>query len=226
MIREVTHPRRFQPVVHAELQVDAFVRREERRRGSDDPDAEPLHFFAEEEFGRYIGASKPTCWLCARWFGEEHPDGTQVRPTHKNLYHNWRPAEVFESDGVEVEEHRRTVLEAMVKALRNETLRCVKNQWAVRNPFDSNNTPTDPLWEAGPTSSLVMMLGDMSVGSVSPASSRESTPEDERREELIRRYKALQHELAQVGHGGEDSGLDGKEIALKKGGRITLQETN
>ena len=212
--------------MHAELLVDAFVRREERRSDAD-ADGEPLPFFGEDEFGRYIGSSKPTCRLCALWFGDSNPDGTQVRPSHGNLYHNWRPADVLESDGLEVDGHRRAMMETMVKVLREETFRCIKSQSAIRNPFDSNNTPTDPLWNAGPTSSVAAMLGDLSIAEgSSAASSRESTPEDERREEAVRQCKASQYVLAQTGATGSGSTSAANGSNGKRAGKAIDLETD
>ncbi|KAK1826641.1 hypothetical protein QBC39DRAFT_363963 [Podospora conica] len=170
-IKSCTHPKVFQPIVHAELLVDDFIRREQRREGSDD---EPIPYFREKEFGRYIGSSKPPCKLCAMYFAE-HPDGVQVRPTHDNVYYKWRAPDVFESDPEWVLTERTAVLEAMVKGLRGAIVRCIKNESAVRNPFDSNNTPSDPIRDV----SVTTMFAGMSVrGESVGGSSRDTTPDD------------------------------------------------
>lgn len=181
-IKECTHPRRFQPIVHAELLVDDYIRREQRRDAFN-PDAEPLEYFREREFGRYIGSSKPTCKNCWLYFSE-HPDGVQVRPSHDNLYYKWRHPDIFESDSQDVIVQRNAVHEAIVKRLRDEIIRCIRTQSAFRNPFDSNNTASNPLRGMDSTASVTAMFSSMSVSRQSTVSSRESSLEDGERRRI------------------------------------------
>jgi hypothetical protein len=175
--------------------VDDVIRREQRRATST-PDTEPLPYFREFEFGAYIGGSKPTCKLCSMYFAA-HPDGVEARPSHDNVYYKWRVPDVFESDPESVLTERTAVLEAMVKGLRGLIVRGIRNQSAVRNPFDSNNTPSYPVADVSVTTMLFrdMSVADESVG----ASSRDTTPEDERFEQM--RRGALQAQAVIEGRG-------------------------
>ena len=180
-IRDITHPRRFAPIVHAEVLVDDHIRRGERAdaaRGD-----EPSPYFREAQFGRYIGSSKPTCRLCALYFAA-HPDDVQVRPSHGNLYHNWRAADVRADDAnvTVADEQRRAALEQVVVGIRNDAVRALRNQSAARNWFDSNNTPSNPLQSTDrgdySTASITAAFDSLSVydDSTSPSYSREATP--------------------------------------------------
>lgn len=211
-IKSHTHPRVFQPIVHAELLVDNFIRREQRGAASA-PDAEHLPYFGEAEFGAYIGGSKPTCKLCAMYFAE-HPDGVQVRPSHDNIYHKWRAPDVFESDPESMLTERTAVLEAMVKGLRGLIVRGIRNQSVVRNRFDSNNTPSYPFGDVSVTTMLFrdMSIADESVGS----SSRDTTPDDQRFEQM--RQGALQAQAVIEGRkpaGGGGRGWKGRVILVE-----------
>jgi hypothetical protein len=190
IIKKKINPRKFAPIIHAEILVDDSIRREERSMHSGE---DPVRYFMESSFGRYIGSSKPTCRLCWLYF-EQHPDQVRVRPSHQNLYYLWRAPDVFVNDGPEVADELKSVLEYMIKAIRVETCRALKDRTAVRNFFDSNNTPTNPLrttdratWPLNAMSDLSSRMSILSTDtSVStdtvrytPSSSRDTTPEVE-----------------------------------------------
>jgi hypothetical protein len=141
-IQEVTHHSHFKPFVHTEVLVDDAIRRARHRAAA--AGQEPIEFFRESEFGRYIGSSKPTCRLCALYFAAQ-PDGVAVRPSHGNLYHNWRVPDVFASDGIQAEQRMNAVLDRMVARLREETWRAIRSKSAPWRAWDSNNTATNPL---------------------------------------------------------------------------------
>ncbi|KAK3379654.1 hypothetical protein B0T24DRAFT_569852 [Lasiosphaeria ovina] len=147
-IKEVTHHLHFRPIVHAEILVDDAIRRAQRiasTNHSEEDEEEPLGFFREAEFGRYIGSSKPTCRLCALYFAAQG-DGPRVRPPHGNVYHNWRAPDVFAGDGGEDEGQRRNaVLEKMVATLRADTWNAIRSKSAPWKAWDSNDTATNPL---------------------------------------------------------------------------------
>jgi hypothetical protein len=140
LIREVTHHTLFKPIVHAEVLVDDSVRRDQRAA---EANHEPLRFFRQAEFGRYIGASKPTCRLCALYF-ECQADGVTVRPSHHNTYYKWRAPDVFVSDGERVKRERDETLRAMLAKIRTAVFQAIRDRSAPWARFDSNDTPTDP----------------------------------------------------------------------------------
>jgi hypothetical protein len=90
-IRQRVSPARFRPIVHAEVNLLASVLRDmaAAEAGGDDP----IRFFAEATFGRYVGSSKPTCLLCSLYFAA-HPLDVRCRDSHGNLYYNWRTPDV------------------------------------------------------------------------------------------------------------------------------------
>jgi hypothetical protein len=142
LIKERAKPTRFQPIVHAEVNLLASVlasQDEAEREGED-----PLRFFNEAEFGCYIGSSKPTCLLCHAYF-LAHPSKVACRESHGNLYVNWRAPDVFEEDGPAAAKERCDILEAMVKEVRSETTRAIRDRSYTRRKHDSWDTPTNPL---------------------------------------------------------------------------------
>lgn len=141
-IAEFSHPSTFKPIVHSEILLDDAIRREKRMTDSEGGE-DLVRFFQEAEFGRFIGASKPTCRLCA-WYFDAQWDGVDVRPSHYGVYTSWRPADVFISDGVKVEEERNEVLEQLVKKVRNDVFKAIEKRSVVKNRFDSNDMATNP----------------------------------------------------------------------------------
>lgn len=139
-IQEVTHHSNFKPIIHAEILVDDFIRRKQREDTSGE---EPVRFFNQAEFGRYIGASKPTCRLCALYFHSQ-VDGVEVRESHSNTYCNWRVPDVFVHDGEKVKKDRDAVLEMMIPKLQNDVFKVILERSVQWNHFDSNNTATNP----------------------------------------------------------------------------------
>jgi hypothetical protein len=163
-IQEVTHHEHFKPIVHAEILVDDAIRRDQRGAEA----GEPLRFFRQAEFGRYIGASKPTCRLCALYF-DCQSDGVTVRPSHHNMYYQWRTPDVFVNDGEGVKKERDTVLEGMIPKLRGAVFQAISDGSATWDRFDSNDSPTNP-----GVSDLTSQMSSMAVGEVTE---REDTPD-------------------------------------------------
>ncbi|KAK3294232.1 uncharacterized protein B0H64DRAFT_182312 [Chaetomium fimeti] len=141
-IRDRVKPNRFQPIVHAEVNLLTSVLASQAAAERDGED--PLRFFHEAEFGAYIGSSKPTCLLCAQYF-KAHPSGVACRASHGNLYFNWRAPDVSVDDGPAADQQRRDILEAMVKEVRNETTRAILERSYTRRKHDSWDTPSNPL---------------------------------------------------------------------------------
>jgi hypothetical protein len=142
-IKEKVHHTNFQPIVHAETALlDSVLH---SRATADSSGDDPIRFFNEAVFGGYIGTSKPTCLLCHLYFAA-HPSGIQCRGTHGNLYRNWRPPSVSLADGAEASLERDMILEEMIKGVRNEAVRAIKERSYVRRVHDSRDTPSDPTW--------------------------------------------------------------------------------
>jgi hypothetical protein len=141
-IKERASPARFRPIVHAEVNLlDSVLRDQEmaEREGDD-----PIRFFHEADFGRYIGSSKPTCLLCHFYFAA-HPSRVRCRETHYNLYTNWRAPDVRKSDGEEAARQLLEIMERLIKDVRRETGRAIQERSYPRRRHDSWDTPTNPL---------------------------------------------------------------------------------
>jgi hypothetical protein len=170
-IRNRVKPGRFQPIIHAEVNLLASVLVSQAEADHDGED--PLRFFNEAEFGCYIGSSKPTCLLCHAYF-LAHPSKVACRESHGNLYVNWRAPDVFEADGPAAAKERCDILEAMVKEVRSETTRAIRDRSYTRRKHDSWDTPTNPLrsttvggslgWGGG-EDELASQLGQVSLDS-------------------------------------------------------------
>jgi hypothetical protein len=145
-IKEFTEPERFKPIVRCEPLMASAIQR--KMRANEAYGLEPLRFFREYDFGRYIGCSKPTCRLCALYFAKL-PGGMRVRPSHPNLYISWRAPDIFVSDGRKVEVQRNAVLGHIIDAIREETFTTIRKQSTTHRPFDSNDTALQPIQESG-----------------------------------------------------------------------------
>ena len=168
-IQEVTHHEHFKPIIHAEILVDDTIRREQRRAGA----GEPLRFFRQAEFDRYIGASKPTCRLCALYF-DSHPDGVTVRPSHHNMYYQWRTPDVFVSDGERAKRERDTVLDRMIPRLRDAVFRAINGATPRWDRFDSNDSPTNP-----GVSDLTSQMSSMAITDVTEGNEEDDSEDEE-----------------------------------------------
>lgn len=166
----------FHPIVHAEVNLlDSVLA--SRARAARDGDG-PLRFFNEPEFGCYVGGSKPTCVLCAQYFAA-HPSGVACRPTHGNLYYNWRAPDVYrgEGDGGAGEDDddggpdrlRKDILERMVKEVRGQAARALTERTLPRGAHDSRDTPSNPLRSVGKTEDLdlVSLMGGVNLDAAS-----------------------------------------------------------
>ncbi|AEO66297.1 93fb0698-3389-4cc5-9ac4-ade1092840d5 [Thermothielavioides terrestris] len=188
-IRQRASPGRFRPIVHAEVNLLASVLRDQAVAEAEGDD--PVRFFDEAAFGRYVGTSKPTCLLC-RFYFAAHPSGVRCRESHGNLYYNWRAPDVAVAEGPDAARQRLDILESMIKDVRAETSRAIRERSYPRRKHDSRDTPTNPLWSTQRGSSvrggnddddLASMMGQVNLDSASTRgwndsmSSRETTPE-------------------------------------------------
>lgn len=120
----------FRPIVHAELLVLQSLEREDLTH--------PSHFYGA---WKYIGSSKPTCRLCSCYF-QEHSGGFRARPTHGNLYLNWKPPDVFQRDGEAAIRARTDMLNRMVDPIRAEALRTLTEKVPLGKQHDSSTGMT------------------------------------------------------------------------------------
>jgi hypothetical protein len=157
-IAQRAHPKKFRPIVHAEVNLlDQILRRQAQ---SDLEEDDGVRFFNEAEFGRYIGTSKPTCMLCHLWFSD-HPSGVRCRETHGNLYYNWRAPNVYDLDDREAIKQRDLILNGMVKKIRQQAFRVIEERSFTRRRHDSRDTATNPLGSTvRDTDSVIPSVGE------------------------------------------------------------------
>ncbi|KAF3765720.1 hypothetical protein M406DRAFT_351125 [Cryphonectria parasitica EP155] len=130
VIQEMVSDETFQPIVHAELLVLQSLEREGL--------VHPSNFF---NAWRYIGSSKPTCRLCHYYFQRQN-GGFHVRPTHGNIYINWKPPDLFKKDGETALKARHDMLNSMVIPIRAEALRTLAEKVPRGKQHDSTTGMT------------------------------------------------------------------------------------
>jgi hypothetical protein len=96
--------RTFRPIVHAEVLIHHYLTKNGITR--------PNRFWRQWQ---YIGASKPTCRLCHYYFSSHSQSHLQVRPSHLNLYPNWRLPEISDEDDAEAREAHRKLLKSIAE---------------------------------------------------------------------------------------------------------------
>lgn len=136
-IQEMTQQETFRPIVHAELLILQSLENEGL--------SHPRNYFNS---WRYIGSSKPTCRLCHYYF-HAHNGGFQVRPTHGNLYINWKPPDVLQRDGEAAIRARAEMLNSMVIPIRAEALRTLTEKVPLGKQHDSSTGMTFPTMGLG-----------------------------------------------------------------------------
>ncbi|KAK8130886.1 hypothetical protein PG984_007324, partial [Apiospora sp. TS-2023a] len=162
---------KFKPIVHSELLLLNWLQNSGGIR--------PERFFND---WMYIGASKPTCRLC-HYYVEEHPSAVKVRPTHGNIYTNWRVPDVLPADGPEAITARDTMVDRMLRRVRDDAFDMVKQKvpssykqqvislpcYHDSNTFSARLTALDTTTVqgssvAGDFDDLASRLGDMGLG--------------------------------------------------------------
>lgn len=123
-IREQCQKKGFKPVVHSEALVADWI--------LNNDDAAGYKFF---NGWKYIGSSKPTCRLCFHYF-TAHPSGICVRPTHGNLYPNWRFPDVYLSQGDDGLRKRQDTLNKMMESIRHDAFEVVDEK---KKPMGKNH---------------------------------------------------------------------------------------
>ncbi|KAK0710693.1 hypothetical protein B0H67DRAFT_263750 [Lasiosphaeris hirsuta] len=100
---------------------------------------------------RYIGTSKPLCRLCHYYFGIVAPS-VGVRPTHNNIYYQWRIPDVYmapDQQGQATRDKRWfDVMNQMKFQVCEEVMRLLEEKDGYKKPHDSNTT-TDRIGTTG-----------------------------------------------------------------------------
>ncbi|KAG6979331.1 hypothetical protein FocnCong_v010411 [Fusarium oxysporum f. sp. conglutinans] len=125
--------RTFRPIVHEEVLIHHYVTKNGITR--------PNRFWRQWQ---YIGASKPTCRLCHYYFSSHSQSQIQVRPSHLNLYPNWRLPEISDEDDAEAREAHRELLKSIAEKVRNDAKRTLQQRTTKSKQHDSNTYSATP----------------------------------------------------------------------------------
>ncbi|KAL9567435.1 hypothetical protein ACKAV7_008385 [Fusarium commune] len=125
--------RTFRPIVHAEVLIHHYLTKNRITR--------PNRFWRQWQ---YIGASKPTCRLCHYYFSSHSQSQIQVRPSHLNLYPNWRLPEISDEDDAEAREAHRKLLKSIAEKVRNDAKRTLQQRTTKSKQHDSNTYSATP----------------------------------------------------------------------------------
>ncbi|KAL9561832.1 hypothetical protein ACKAV7_014094 [Fusarium commune] len=125
--------RTFRPIVHAEVLIHHYLTKNGITR--------PNRFWRQWQ---YIGASKPTCRLCHYYFSSHSQSQIQVRPSHLNLYPNWRLPEISDEDDTEAREAHRKLLKSIAEKVRNDAKRTLRHRTTKSKQHDSNTYSATP----------------------------------------------------------------------------------
>ncbi|KAI1025261.1 hypothetical protein LB504_009987 [Fusarium proliferatum] len=123
--------RRFKPVLHAEVLVHEHLLKSGQTA-------------AECYWNRwnYIGSSKPTCRLCHYYFEALQEDKPGVRPTHGNMYRNWRLPECHNDKSLGITQDE--LLNKLAQRLRTDVIETLKEKKIGRKARDSNTYSSFP----------------------------------------------------------------------------------
>ncbi|KAI1850331.1 hypothetical protein JX266_004189 [Neoarthrinium moseri] len=149
----------FRPVVHSEVLLLDWLKNSGRLA--------PEHFF---NGWMYIGTSKPPCTLCQYYF-EEHQSGVAHRPSHGNLYINWRLPDVLVSQGPAAENDRQVMLDRVLNRIRKDTFDLVKKKVPFTYKEHDSNTFSQPLthgtWTSDQKSTRILNDAALQMGQLS-----------------------------------------------------------
>ncbi|KAK8044988.1 hypothetical protein PG993_005012 [Apiospora rasikravindrae] len=105
------------PIVHSEVLLLDWLNKTEGG-------VDPQRFFNE---WMYIGASKPTCRLCHYYF-ESYDTVVEHRPSHKNIYNNWRVPDPLPSQGSDGVKARNDMMDRVLARIRRDAFALVKQR--------------------------------------------------------------------------------------------------
>ncbi|KAH7196651.1 uncharacterized protein B0J16DRAFT_359346 [Fusarium flagelliforme] len=118
----------FKPYVHAEILILEWVMARSN-----------VIFFQD---WRYIGSSKGACQLCRYYFDATGQHGNiKTRPSHGNLYVNWRFPDIPELEGPFGRTRRQTILNSMMTKIREDAFRILVEKSSKGKRHDSSTHP-------------------------------------------------------------------------------------
>ncbi|KAG4257555.1 hypothetical protein FPRO03_13861 [Fusarium proliferatum] len=131
IIRASQTSRNFRPLLHAEVLVYEHLSKSGQTA-------------VECYWNRwnYIGSSKPTCRLCHYYFEALQEDKPGVRPTHNNLYRNWRLPECDNDESLGIAQDE--LLNKLAQRLRTDVIETLKEKKPGRKARDSNTYSSFP----------------------------------------------------------------------------------
>lgn len=156
-IQEEAWDKTLRPIVHAEVLVlDSLLK---------DGGTTSSKFFGGY---KYIGCSKPTCRLCDYYFSF-HPSRVEVRPTHRNLYPNWRMPDVYDYQGLGAVKEREDLMIKILGRVKEDAFRTLIEKMPETKHHDSNTEPTYPIdgistRGIGESDSLANLFQDLDIG--------------------------------------------------------------
>lgn len=150
------------PMVHSEILLLDWLQ-------NTDDGTQPHRFF---KGWPYIGASKPTCFMCKCYFDIAAP-GVGVRECHNNVYIPWRCPDTYTDNPKDVDDPKKAagllrwydVMHPLKKRVCDEALHILEEKVSYKKKHDSNTTTDRVKVEdqlGGMLSSL--RIGDAEIG--------------------------------------------------------------
>ncbi|KAI1071788.1 hypothetical protein LB507_005462 [Fusarium sp. FIESC RH6] len=127
VLRKSLNPKKFIPILHAEMLVYEYL-------STSGQTATECYW----NQWSYIGSSKPTCRLCYYYFDALQDDKPAVRPSHHNLYRNWRLPEHHDP------KTRDELLNRIAQRIRADVIKTLKEKKLRRKEKDSNTYSSFP----------------------------------------------------------------------------------
>jgi hypothetical protein len=87
---------------------------------------------------RYIGCSKPACYLCYI-FIRKHPGRYAIPSAHQKIYIRWRLPDIYSNESCERSETQEAVLRKMIESVRQDLTEEVESREPPR-PFHADST--------------------------------------------------------------------------------------
>lgn len=92
----------------------------------------------------------------------------QVRPSHRNVYTNWRVPDVTEDQGPQAPRAREKVLNGILERVRKDVFHMLEEREPDRKRFDSNTSSRlpkqEPPADSGLSALLASQFGSLSLG--------------------------------------------------------------
>ncbi|KAK2807859.1 hypothetical protein FQN50_005248 [Emmonsiellopsis sp. PD_5] len=132
---EIKEHRRAKTQTHAELLIINYI----EEHGCHFPDSDD----------RYIGCSKPACYLCHLYI-RHHPGGYSLPDTSKKLYTKWRVPDIYASDmegrGKEKLKGTEKILDKMIQEIKTDFRNDINRPGPRAMHADSSADKTSTVW--------------------------------------------------------------------------------